>query len=101
MKEGGYNFLICNVDLAKDALVVIELLQLRLQYEIKVKLNDLDNMDLFHVHHQKKDVVDPEELDNLSYLLQKILPVHQQREIKKQFEKWYMKQYIKLNLQMY
>ena len=86
LKLGGYNFLIFNVDLAKDALAFIQLLELRLQYKIKVKLNDLDNTDLFRVHQQKKDIVDPDGLDNLSYLIQKILPVHQQREVKKQFE---------------
>ena len=33
------------------------------------------------------NAVNPDELDNLSHLLQRILPVHQQREVKKQFEK--------------
>ena len=54
LKDGDYDSLIHNVDLAKDALAVIELLQLRLQYEIKVKLIDLDNTDSFRIHHEKK-----------------------------------------------
>ena len=49
LKLSGYNFLIGNVDLAKDALAFIQLLELGLQYKIKVKLNDLDNMDSFCV----------------------------------------------------
>ena len=71
----------------KDSPVLIEMLQLRLQYEIKVKLNYLDSRDSFYVHRDNEEVVVPEEFDNLSYLLQKILPMHNQRVVKRQFEK--------------
>ena len=89
LKEGGYNFLIHNKDLIKNDLAFIKMLQLRLQYQMKVKLLDWDKTNSFCVHHIKEDVVISEDIDNLFYLFHKILPIHEQREvkIKKQFEK--------------
>ena len=75
LKDGGYNFLLHNEDLVKDSFAFIEMLELRLHYNIKVKLDYLDNRDSFSVHHVNKEVVMQEEIENLSYLFHKILPV--------------------------
>ena len=47
LENDGFDYLIGNQDVAKDALAFIEMLQLRLQFQIKVKLSDLDNTDSF------------------------------------------------------
>ena len=71
MDKKGFDYIVENEELAKDTFAFIEMLQLRLQYQIKVKLADLDNIDSLCVHDkkEKKTNIDQEALDNLSKLL--------------------------------
>ena len=86
LEKDGYDYLIENVDVAKDALAFIEMLQLRLQFQIKVKLSDLDNTDSFRVHNIEKEnntSFDQKALDEFSKTLYLTCPINKQRKIVK------------------
>ena len=79
MENDGFDYLIGNEDVAKDALAFIEILQLRLQFQIKVKLSNLDNTDSFQVH----TLFDQKALDEFSKTLYFKCPINKQRRIVK------------------
>ena len=84
MEKDGYDYLIENVDVAKDALAFIEMLQLRLQFQIKVKLSNLDNTDLFRVHNNEINTsFDQKALDVFSKTLYITCPINKQRTLVK------------------
>ena len=84
MANDGSDYLIGNEDVTKDALAFIEMLQLRLQFQIKVKLLDLDNTDSFRVHikeNKNKTSFYQKTLDEFSKTLYMECPIGKQRRI--------------------
>ena len=86
LENEGFDYLIGNEDVAKDALAFIEMLQLRLQFQIKVKLSNLDNTDSFRVHNKENKnntAFDQKALDEFSKTLYFTCPINKQRKIVK------------------
>ena len=103
LEEDGFKYIIDNEDLTKNALTFIEMLQLRLQYQVKVNLADLDNTDSFHVHgkKEKESNIDREALDDLSKFLYLTCPINQQRKIMSAIHNTVPETKKKLRQQMY
>ena len=86
LENDGFDYLIGNQDVAKDALAFIEMLQLRLQFQMKMKLSDLDNTDSFQVHNKENEnntSFDQKALDEFSKTLYFTCPINKQRKIVK------------------
>ena len=84
LENNSFDYLIGNEDVAKDVLAFIEMLQLRLNFQIKVKLLNLNNTDSFRVHNKEnknKTLFDQKALDEFSKTLYMECPIGKQRRI--------------------